>query len=569
MISSLYIENVALITKLSINFESNLVVLTGETGAGKSIIVDALSFVLGERADKTMIKHGENSAFVEVAFNITQKDNAYFKMQELGLEADTTIVINRTLTLSGRNECRINGRVVATSLLKELTSRLVDIFGQSQHQNLFKVDNHITVLDNYERNSILFEQLFIEYSKYKDIKNRLLQFGGSNEQREREMDMLNYQIKEIENARLSDGEENELSVKKTRMLNAHRIMTALGGAFSALKEDSSSASSSLTTALSSLLPILNMDKTFDELYKRINGAKIEIEDIAGTLKEQLNGTEEDELQIDVIENRLEEYKNLKRKYGKEVSQILDFLDKAKLRYDMLSSAAQNIEKLTAEKEKVLDKLYDLSFKLSEHRKKCAAKLSRQIKEQLCDLGMSGTEFSASFSDAPSRENYEKHLSPQGYDKVEFLFSANKGEPLKPLAKIISGGEMSRFMLAVKNITAMVENIPTMVFDEIDIGISGSIAQMLATKLAAVSREYQCIVITHLPQVACMADQNLYIEKREIEGRTATSVLTLDREQKAREVARLTGGANIGEFSLPYAKELLNWADKIKSGLNKS
>lgn len=566
MISSLYIENVALITKLSINFESNLVVLTGETGAGKSIIVDALSFVLGERADKTMIKHGENSAFVEVAFSITEKDNAYFKMQELGLEEDTAIVINRTLTASGRNECRVNGRVVATSLLKELTSRLVDIFGQSQHQNLFKVENHIGVLDNYDRDSILFEGIFVEYSKYKDIKNRLLQFGGSNEQREREMDMLSYQIKEIENAKLSQGEENELAAKKTRILNAQRIATALSGAFSALKEDSSSACATLSAALSSLLPVVQMDKDFDELYKRISGAKIELEDVAGTLEEQLNSSDYSEMQIDLIESRLEEYKNLKRKYGKEVSQVLDFLEKAKLRYDMLSSAAENIAKLTAEKEKVLDRLYALSQELSQHRKKCAVRLSGEIKEQLSHLGMSSTEFSASFADVPLRENYEKYASSQGFDKVEFLFSANKGEPLKPLHKIISGGEMSRFMLAVKNITAMVENIPTMVFDEIDIGISGSIAQMLATKLAAVSRVYQCIVITHLPQVACMADQNLLIEKREIEGRAVTLVSSLDREQKIKEVARLTGGANIGEHSIPYAKELLSWADNVKSDL---
>lgn len=566
MISSLYIENVALIEKLCIDFEGNLVVLTGETGAGKSIIVDALSFVLGERADKTMIKHGENSAFVEVAFSITEKDNAYFKMQELGLEADTTIVVNRTLTQSGRNECRVNGRVVATSLLKELTSRLVDIFGQSQHQNLFKVENHITVLDNYDRDSTLFEQLFIQYSRYKDIKNRLSQFGGTNEQREREMDMLSYQIKEIQNAKLSADEESELAQKKTRILNAQRIATALSGANNALKEDSLSACSALSAALSSLLPVTQMDKAFDELHKRIAAAKIELEDVAATVDEQLNSSDYSELQIDIIENRLEEYRNVKRKYGKDISQVFDFLDKAQIRYDMLSSAAQNIEKLTAEKDKVLDAMYALSQKLSQKRKNNAQKLSLKIKEQLSHLGMSGTEFSASFSDAPPRENYEKHISPQGYDKVEFLFSANKGEPLKPLHKIISGGEMSRFMLAVKNITAIVENIPTMVFDEIDIGISGSIAQMLAVKLVAVSRVYQCIVITHLPQVACMADQNLFIEKSENQGRITTHVKTLTGEQKAAEVARLTGGANIGEHSLPYAKELLSWAEGVKKGL---
>ncbi|MEG1527725.1 MAG: DNA repair protein RecN [Clostridia bacterium] len=566
MITNLNIRNIALIGKLDIALSNGLNVLSGETGAGKSIIIDSLAFVLGERADKTMIKFGQEQARVEVVFQIEQNSNAYFKLDELGFEQDTTLIISRTLTTSGKNECRINGRQVTTAMLKELTSCLVDIFGQSQHQNLFKVDNHIKVLDAYMP-SQQTDKLSALFKDYKDINSKLLVFGGDNSQRQRLLDILNYQIDEITKAELSSKEEDDLLAQKARIANAEKIVEGVSVALDSLSQNQENAINLLSMANSSLNCCSNLDSQCFELQKRIKASMIELDDVCEELSNILSQIEYEPNQIDILEQRIELYKTLKRKYGQNVDEINNFLQDAIKQFDMLSNATEQIAKLQTQKDAIVAKMYDLSCKLSLHRKQSAKLFKKDIEQQLADLGMQSATFDVFFSQTPTLEEYSQHISSNGFDKVEFMLSANLGEPTKQLAKVISGGEMSRFMLAIKNITARIEQIPTMIFDEIDLGISGNIAQKMAIKLANVSKDYQCIVITHLPQVAAIGDYNLLITKSTIDDKTSTNVTVLDQKQKISEIARLTGGENISSVSLVYAEQMIEWANSAKSKVN--
>lgn len=562
MIKNLHIENIALISRLDIEFENGLIVLSGETGAGKSIIIDSLSFVLGERADKTLIKYGQQSAFVEVAFFVEKDSKTWRILEELGLEPDTTVVINRTLTLSGKNESRINGRICSAAVLRSVTATLVDIFGQSQHLNLLKVDNHIKVLDDFRQDDTLTDELHRLYSEYQKLKKELSAFGGSDAERERLLDILKFQIDEITAAKLSETEENELLETRSKIVNVEKIVSAVTTSLDSLS--SSGVMARLAEAKNSLSSVSAYDKEIASLSERLGAVQIETDDIFSSLEQILREADYNPTQIDRMEERLEKIKNVKKKYGGTITDALNFLNKAAVQYENLVNATDIIQKLNAKIEAQLIQMYEKALKLSQERKTSAKNFENEIETQLCDLGMSGTTFRVSFNEVPAYEEYKKSVSADGFDKVEFLLSANKGEPLKPLAKIISGGEMSRFMLAIKNITARIEQIPTMVFDEIDIGISGNMAQMVAIKLANVSREYQCIVITHLPQIAAMGDTNMLIVKGVYGERTETKLTVLDEKGKVDEITRLIGGKNIGEYGGLHAKEMIEWANGIKS-----
>jgi DNA repair protein RecN (Recombination protein N) len=561
MIKSLEIQNIALISKLSLHFDGGLTVLSGETGSGKSIIIDSLAFVLGERADKTMIKHGEDKAYVEVVFEV-QEGRTTDVLQELGFDFDTTIIMSRTLTLAGKNECRVNGKTCSTSMLKQISATLVDIFGQSQHLNLIKVDNHIAVVDGFCEFGSNMAQLKELYADYLSINKQLAQFGGSAAERERMLDILKFQIDELNNANLDIAEEEELEREHKRVVNIEKIATALSSALAALADSEPSAVSNLSSARGFLSSIDKFDDNARILYERLNAVIIETDDITATLEQMLSDTDFNVAVVDKLEARIDKIRTIKRKYGGTVESALEFLTTATQQYETLLNATELIEKLTAEKEALTAKMYAISHKISAERKKTSQQFAARIMAELTELGMKGTTFVVDFLPAPTLEEYAKSVTPTGYDKLEFMFSANVGEPVKPLAKVISGGEMSRFMLAVKNITANIENIPTMVFDEIDTGISGNIARMVAIKLSVVSRLYQCIVITHLPQIVAMADCNLYITKSEQNGRTLSSVEYLtDMPAKAAEVSRLMGG--VGQHSEMSAMEMIEWCNDHK------
>ena len=562
MITSLYIQNIALISKLSLEFSNGLTVLSGETGSGKSIIIDSLTFVLGERADKSLIKHGEDKAFVEVAFQILPQSNCAKVLDELGFDFDTTLVISRTLTQSGKNECRVNGRICSASMLKQISVTLVDVFGQSQHLNLLKVDKQLEILDgfcNFSSNLVNYQKYLTDYNCAVD---QLATFGGSDAERERQIDMLKYQIDELESANLSVEEEDELILMHKRVVNMEKIVSSLSDALANLTTSEPNAVSSLSMAHNSLYGATNFDDRVATLDDRLVSARIEVEDIAETLQDILRESDYNPYEIDKMESRLEKIRLIKRKYGGTIEKALEFLQNAKDEYNRLINATETIANLQADKLVALKNMYECAHALSQTRRKVAVDLQQKIERELADLGMKGAKFCASFDDEPTFEQLESVFTNLGYDRVEFLFSANVGEPLKPLNKVISGGEMSRFMLAIKNITATVENIPTMVFDEIDTGISGNTASMVAQKLATVSKNYQCLVITHLPQIVAMADNNLLITKTQSENSTVSTTKQLSTlDEKVQEVSRLMGSK--GEHASLTAQDLIAWCDNYK------
>ena len=569
MIKNIVINNIALISHLEIDFQQGLTVLSGETGSGKSIIIDSLAFVLGERADKTLIKYGESVAEVTALFEVDTNSSVIAKLEEYGYGSDTEILLNRKMSLTGKNEIRIQGKTATLAILKEVCAELVDIFGQGQHLALLNEKNQLGVLDafcNFKNCDTELKETLAP--KLNAINKELKSFGGSVAERERLLDILKFQIDEIKDADLSEDEEEALLSAHKRMINVEKISSALSIATGNLNGEQG-AVRKLSQACSALKGIGGLEDSANALQDRLQSARLEIDDVCSELYMILEQTEFSPAEVDKMEARLERIKQLKRKYGGSVAECLKFLADAETQYSNLANSAEKIEQLNSEKNKVLLKMYELSCKMSDERKNVAERLAKQIMSELNDLGMGGTEFVVQFNREVSFEQYAQAPSSNGFDSVEFLMSANVGEPLKPLAKVISGGEMSRFMLAVKNITALAENIPTMVFDEIDTGISGTMAQMVANKLANVSHNensgYQCIVITHLPQIVAMADVNLYIKKFEKDGKTYTNVdVITDYEQRAAEVARLMGG--VGAYAIANAKELIDWSENYKKSL---
>lgn len=569
MIKSLSINNIALIDHLDIDFKEGLTVLSGETGSGKSIIIDSLAFVLGDRADKTLIKYGADMAEVTALFEVSQDNPVLAKLEEYGYGSDVEILLNRKMSVAGKNEIRIQGKTATLAILKDVCAELVDIFGQGQHLSLLNEKNQLGVLDafcDFKGDDVkLKSDLNLQLAA---INKELKAYGGSDAERARTLDILKFQIDEISGANLDVDEEEKLSAMHLRIVNEEKIISALELSTSNLNGEGG-AISKIAESCSALKGISSLEVGVNELQERLNSARLEIEDISAELYGLTEQTEYSQVYADKIESRLEEIKQLKRKYGGSIEECLKFLQNAKTLYDNLSNSAERISKLNADKQGVLSEMYAVSRRISAERKRVAKKLSQQIMRELGDLGMSGTNFFVQFNDEPTLQDYCISPSSNGFDKVEFLMSANVGEPLKPLAKVISGGEMSRFMLAVKNITALAEKIPTMVFDEIDTGISGNMAQMVANKLANVSHNkvdgYQCIVITHLPQIVAMADVNLFIKKYEQNGKTHTDVDVLESyEQRAEEVARLMGG--VGVHAIVNAKELIEWSNDFKKNL---
>ncbi|MGN1066378.1 MAG: DNA repair protein RecN [Candidatus Fimimonas sp.] len=568
MIKNISIKNIALIDQVEIDFSEGLTVLSGETGSGKSIIVDSLSFVLGDRADKTLIKHGEEAAEVTALFEAEENAAVLNKLEEYGYGRDCEILISRKMSVSGKNEIRIQGKTATLAILKEVCGELVDIFGQGQHLALLNEKNQLSVLDSFCNFGEVPAELSRLWHQLVGINRELKAFGGNDAERERLADILKFQIDEIEGANLDEAEEEQLLAMHKRMVNAEKIAQALSQAVQCLNGENG-AINQISFAADSLRAISNVEESADALSQRLHSCRLEADDVCATLEDLLESVDFSPAEADKLEERLEQIKTVKRKYGGTIKDALQFLQNAQAQYDNLTHSTEKIAKLTSEKHAVLQEMYSLAQKKSAERKRTAEILAKRIMGELDDLGMKGTHFEVSFAPQPTFDEYSASPSADGLDKVSFLMSANLGEPLKPLAKVISGGEMSRFMLAVKNITAQAERIPTMVFDEIDTGISGAMAQKVANKLANVSANkaegFQCIVITHLPQIVAMSDVGLVISKIQQEGRTKTVVTQLQTlQQRAQEVARLMGG--VGEHALLNAQELLEFSQKYKQSL---
>ena len=548
MILQLHIKNIALIEDCTINFGVKLNVLSGETGAGKSIIIDSLGFALGARADKGLIRHGAQTASVEAVFDLSDSPMAKKKMVEMGFDEEDTLILFRSMT-EMRSEVRINGRPAALSMLKELGATLVDILGQHENQSLLSVSTHIDLLDKYGEAGIssVKKQIFDLYHQYKDTEEALSRFGDEQE-RARRMDVLSYQIEEINAAELKEGEEESLLAERERFRNSEKILNAVGAASSALDgDDAYSVQSAVSMAMSSLRQAVSYDEKLENLYERMDSAYAELKDILDEMHSYTDSFDFDDAKADFVEKRVDLIRSMKRKYGSTVTEILANLEKFSAEYAELLDADAEIERLQGKAKKLREELLSLSEDLSEKRRKAASSLKKELEGELAQLGMKGSVFDVSFTSG------EQFLGENGYDRAEFLISPNPGEPVRSLSKIISGGEMSRFMLAMKVITARLDGIQTLVFDEVDAGISGKIGEVVAEKLALVSEARQVIAITHLPQVAAMSDCHFLIEKSVLDGVTRTALIPLDEAGVVGEVERLSAGA--GAYGTLHAQEL--------------
>ncbi len=563
MLQKLTIKNIALIDYAEIPFSKGLNVLSGETGAGKSVILESLNFVLGAKADKTLIRNGQNECSVIAEFNV-ENNNAIAEIcNEFDFEQDDLLIISRKFNIDGKSSIKINGNSATVSMLKKFTTLLVDVHGQSEHFNLLKVANQLALLDSFGGKVILDikTSLSQQYSEYKDILQKLDTLGGDESQRLIRLDVLNYQINEIVSANLQDDEEESLALIKQKLINQEKIVTALRGLYESISGDGG-VEDILSNSRRILSSITSFDKEYSDLYDRLENAFAEINDIADNSNNILDGFEDSEYNIDQIEERLSLIKALKNKYGDSILKINEFLESAIAEKEKLENFAELFDDLTIKKIQLQKIIYSTYNHLSDKRREFAKIFEDNIVSELHELGMKNANFKIDFNDKIDIDNC-KFNSSNGFDNVEFLFSANLGEPLKSLSMVISGGEMSRFMLAIKAQSSKFNDVSTFIFDEIDAGISGNIARVVAEKFAKISCFTQIIAISHLPQISAMADNNLLIEKTEDGTKTTTSVKTLSFEQKVDEIIRLVGGDKESLSAKQHAKELLLTCDKIK------
>ena len=554
MLQSLTIKNIALIDNLTIDLSTGFNVLTGETGAGKSLIIDSLALLLGEKADKDLISYGTNFASVEAVFETTC-DDVLDKLEEYGLERENTIVIFRKLSIDGKNECRVNGKTFTLSMLKSITAPLMDLHGQFQHQEILKTSNQLKTLDNFggAKISLLKKEYLELYLRLKKINKQLAEFNFDSRDREKLIDLYNYQINEIEEANFVSGEEETLKEFRVKVLNQEKIAASLDRVSSYFSDYSSSYGliDLIKRCDHDFMDVIKYLPENEELSKRISSARYELQDIAETIESLKENLTFDEYAAQENEKRLDLLTSLKKKYGANINEINEYLAKIKADYEKLVNSAEIIEKLENEKVQTTELLIDKATELSNARKLVANTFATAVKSELNDLSMKSSKFEIKFDFVPVELADET-----GFDKIEFLFTANSGQPLKPLTKVVSGGEMSRFMLGVKNITADIDNVDTMIFDEIDTGISGDTANVLAKKLAKIGKKHQVICVTHLAQVASFGTNHFYISKVENDGVTRTSLKLLNEDERVREIARIIGG-NISDFSIEHAKLMLN------------
>ena len=567
MITSLKINNIALIEESLIKFGSGFNVLTGETGAGKSIIIDSLSFVLGSKADKTLIKTGKDFARVEVVFDLpVLNDGIVDFFSSINLEPENTIIISRYYNLAGKNEIRVNGEAVTLSMLKKLTINLVDIHGQHDHQALLDVKNHIKIIDSLNpKIDSIKEQLKIHIDKVKDINNQIADLGGEGEDKQHNIQLLQHEINEIEMAELKEGEEEQLLSRRKYYANSEKISKNLNDAYGYLMGNEGGMVNQLKSASYSLCLISDIVPEIAQLKERVNSAMYELSDITDSINDLIAGTDYDEDEVNQLEERLDLIKDLKRKYGNNITDIFEYLEKIKNKLDNLLNSEQTLIKLNALKKSELKQIFDLCQTLTNLRKEIGESIKNKLLSELKCLGIKNGQFEVVFNNDYSFENIENCATYNGADNLEFMFSANAGIELRPLSKIISGGEMSRFMLAFKCVIQDNSGIKTLVFDEIDTGIGGMIGAEVGKKIVSISKYNQVICITHLAQIASFADNNYLIEKTTDNNYTTSSIKLLDEEQKVKEITRMLG-LNAGENATNSARDLINDAINYKQSL---
>ena len=554
MLNRLYVKNIALIQEENIEFDKKFNVLSGETGSGKSIILDSINFVLGSKADKNLIRYGADEAFVRAEFTVEPDSAAIAELEEMDIECDGTIVISRKYSQEGKGSIKINGNSVSVSMLRKVTAHLVDVHGQSEHFYLLNEKNQLSLIDGLCKSELksVKAELSDLITKKRAIRRQIDELGGDEQERARKLDLLDYQIKEIESAEIRVGEYEELLARKKVMDNLEKIALALSEVRSILSDDNG-----CTDLLSSASRIMSSVSGYGDEYSsisdRIENISVEAEDISQTISDLSDGLSFDEGQAQYIEERLTLLKNLMRKYGNSEEAVLSYFEDASRQYEALSDAAENIERLQKSAILTDDKIYDCCRKLSEMRKSACESFTRQVVAELKSLNIPNAKFEVEF--APFDRQTARLNDTNGSDDVSLMFSANKGEPLKPLSKIISGGEMSRFMLSVKTQLKDINGISTYIFDEIDAGISGVTARAVAEKFVAISHNTQIIAVSHLPQVCAAASCQFLISKTDDGRTTVTNIRRLNHEERVQEIVRLTG-SQPSEAATKHANELL-------------
>ncbi len=558
MLELLHIENIAIIQEADIVFERGFNALTGETGAGKSIVIDALSAVLGQRTSRELIRTGAEKAFVGATFS--EVDRAWAESLGVATEEDGTILLQREIHADGKNVCRVNGRPVTVGQLKALGGRLLNIHGQHDGQALMDEEQHLTFLDSFGKTENLLAVYAEKYKRFTDIRRQMQSLEMDEAERARRVDTLRYQIEELRRAKLRPGEEEELNGRRGLLRNAEKFLSAAAEADYALNGDDNGggALAALRQAQDALGAVRHLDDGFGRLCERLGAAYSEVYDIAAGVEDTRGELDVSPGELDRVEGRLDQLYRLKKKYGATVEEMLDYQARCEAELEQIEDAGDTLARLSDELKRAEKAAQGAAQTLSEARRAAAERLSTQILEELRQLDMGKLRFAVDFA--------EKPLDADGADAVRFLMSANVGEALRPIHKIASGGELARIMLAMKNVLSEQDKVATLVFDEVDTGVSGRAAQKVAEKMARISRCKQVLCVTHLPQLAAMADTHFSVEKGERDGRTYTQVRRLDREQRRQELARLTGGSHVSETMLRGAEELLTQAESFRAKL---
>ena len=560
MLELLHIENIAVIEEADIQFHPGFNALTGETGAGKSIVIDAMGAVLGERTSRELIRTGAEKAFVSAEFSHVPAELPGLAETGAAPDEDGNLLLQREIGGDGKNACRANGRPITVAQLRRIGAELLNIHGQHDGQQLLDEEQHGTYLDRFGKTEKTLSAYQKEYSAMTELKAQIKALKMDEAEKARRMDSLRFQIGELERAELVPGEEEELAARRNILRNGEKYIGALSGADYCLSGDDEcgGAVSQLREAEEAMSAVRNLGDDLAELYKRLEELRCEAYDLAEIIRDKRAEFDFSPAELDAVESRSDQLYRLKKKYGATVEDMLAYLDKCRAELDAIETADDTLILLEQKLKKAETATLAAGAELTRVRREAAKVLEGRIQRELRDLDMNKVRFAIEFT--------EKEPSPDGCDTIRFLMSANVGEDLRPIARIASGGELARIMLALKNVLAEQESIGTLVFDEVDTGVSGRAAQKVAEKLAQVSRRKQVLCVTHLPQLAAMADTHFSVEKGERGGRTYTEVILLNREQRKAELARITGGSKVTEALLESAGELLDEAETYRKSI---
>lgn len=549
MLLELTLKNFTIIEDLSVGLSSGLNIITGETGAGKSVIIDAINIILGDKASPDNIKSGKEEAHIEALFDISSNEVIKERLEFSGFDISSgELLIKRVIYRNARSRVFINGSLSTLTLLSTLTQGLVDIFNQHEHQSLLKEENHLKILDNFGETADEVSTLREQYQNYLEAKKELDDLVQSQKDRFEKEDYLKYQLSEIDGAELQLGEDEKLEAEKLKLINTERLNSTTEGAYDLLYESESSILGSLQRLSDDLLNSGKIDATLGEIGQSIEKGMLQIQDAAFSLRDYNSELTHDSGRLDIVEDRIHLIGDLKRKYGESVSQIILKRDEIEKELNNIEHLDERVKSLSSESQMLMDELLNLAGKISRKRKQSSKKLTSILEKELNEVGIKGGQFHIEFTD--------KEMSSNGIDDISFLFSANPDEKPKPLVKVASGGELSRIMLVLKEVIARVEGGSVIIFDEADSGIGGAVAEAVGQKIRKLSQSYQVICITHLPQVAKFADSHLAVSKTHNDNKTQVTIKSLEGDERAVELARMIGGFNITQKTIDAAYEML-------------